>query len=41
MTFYYPRRIGWEATSSDEDKVYVKIVALDEIYNFIVKNVLN
>jgi hypothetical protein len=27
--------------NSDEDKLYIKIVALDEIYNFIVEKFLN
>jgi hypothetical protein len=28
-------------TSSDEDKLYIKIVALDKVYNFIVEKFLN
>jgi hypothetical protein len=31
---------GWADTSSDEDKVF-EIVALNEIYNFVVENFLN
>jgi hypothetical protein len=27
--------------SSDEDKIYIKIVALDRIYNFVVEKFLN
>ena len=27
--------------NSDEDKLYIKIVALDEIYNFVVEKFLN
>jgi len=27
--------------NSDEDKLYIKIVALDEIYNFVVKKFMN
>ena len=27
--------------NSDEDKLYIKIIALDEIYNFVVEKFLN